>query len=403
MPSFAYRAYSDAGVRADGVIEAGGTSEAERALWLQGLKIVQLRPAAVRKTMADYFPSLYRISRMDMILFTRQLATFVGAGVPMSRALSTIAEETSSPLFKRVILRVLDDLERGQNLSEALGRHQAVFPDIYIDLVRVAELTGNLEGTLKQLAGYLRRDLNTVRRLQSAMIYPAVLLVLAVSVVIILVVFALPAFTKIFDEFHVPLPLPTRILLGIVSFIRVNLLAIGATLTVAGIGVGVILRTERGLYLKDQALIRAPVIGPIVLATILNRFARTLAIVLKAGVPLSQTFDAVIKGTGNRVFQLHLTRVKDQMQSGEGFSGPLTRTHLFPPMLTQMVRVGEETGTLDTYLDQAGDFYEEDLDHRIRQMTALIEPVMTVTVGLVVGFVAVSLISAMYGLVGALK
>ena len=403
MPSYAYRAYSEAGVLREGVVEAAGTSAAEQALWLDGLKIVRLHPAPPRKTMADYFPSLYQISRTDMIMFTRQLATFVGAGVPMSRALSTIAEETPGPLFKRVILRVLDDLERGQNLSEALSRHPGVFPTIYIDLVRVAEMTGNLETTLKQLAGYLRRDLNTIRRLRSAMIYPAVILVVAVAVVVILVVFALPAFTRIFAEFHVQLPLATRILLGIVTFLRAHVLSLGATAGLVALAVTVALRTEQGRYARDELAIRMPIVGPIVVAAILNRFARTLAIVLKAGVPLSQTFDAVIKGTGNRVFQYELNRVKDQMQSGEGFSGPLTRTRLFPPMLTQMVRVGEETGTLDTYLDQAGDFYEEDLDYRIRAMTSLIEPVMTIVVGAVVGFVAVSLISAMYGLVGALK
>jgi type IV pilus assembly protein PilC len=146
-----------------------------------------------------------------------------------------------------------------------------------------------------------------------------------------------------------------------------------------------------------------PILGPIVLSAVLNRFARTLAMVLKAGVPLGQTFEAVIASTGNKVFQRGLTTVKEQMTSGEGFAGPLIRTRLFPPMLTQMVRVGEETGTLDTYLEQAADFYEEELDFRIRAMTSLIEPVMTVAVGIVVGFIAISLISAMYGLVGALK
>ena len=164
MPSFAYKAYTEHGQKREGRIEAAGTSAAEQALWLEGLKIVQLNPAPPKKTMADYFPSLYQISRQDLILFTRQLATFVGAGVAMTRALTVIAEETASPLFKRVILTVLDDLERGQNLSESLAKHPKVFPSLYVDLIRVAELTGNLEATLKELAGYLRRDLNTVRR-----------------------------------------------------------------------------------------------------------------------------------------------------------------------------------------------------------------------------------------------
>jgi type IV pilus assembly protein PilC len=403
MPSYAYRAYTEDGKRREGRIEAGGTSAAEQSLWLEGLKIVQLNPAAPKKTMADYFPSLYHISGLDIILFTRQLATFVGAGLPMTRALGTIAEETASPLFKRVILAVLDDLERGQNLSDALMKHPKVFGSLYIDLVRVAELTGNLELTLKELAGYLRRDLNTVRRVRSAMIYPAVILVVATGVVIILVFFALPAFTKIFAEFRVELPLSTRILIGIVDFTRQWGLEIGAGILVIIGTIALALRTKRGLYAKDQLSIKVPILGPIVLSAVLNRFARTLAMVLKAGVPLGQTFEAVIASTGNRVFQRGLTTVKEQMTSGEGFAGPLIRTKLFPPMLTQMVRVGEETGTLDTYLEQAADFYEEELEFRIRAMTSLIEPVMTVAVGIVVGFIAISLISAMYGLVGALK
>ena len=403
MPSYAYLAYTEAGQRREGRIDAEGTSAAEQALWLEGLKIVELNPAPPRKTMADYFPSLYQISRADIILFTRQLATFVGAGVPMSRALGTIAQETASPLFKRVILAVLDDLERGQNLSEALVKHPKVFPTLYVDLVRVAELTGNLEATLTELAGYLRRDLNTVRRVQAALIYPAVILVVATGVVIILVFFALPAFTRIFAEFRVELPLSTRILIGIVDFTRRWGLVIGAVVAAAAGGIVLALRTARGAYVRDQLSIRVPILGPIVLSAVLNRFARTLAMVLKAGVPLGQTFEAVIASTGNRVFQRGLTTVKEQMTSGEGFAGPLIRTHLFPPMLTQMVRVGEETGTLDTYLEQAAEFYEEELEYRIRAMTSLIEPVMTVAVGIMVGFIAVSLISAMYGLVGALK
>jgi type IV pilus assembly protein PilC len=403
VPSYTYRAYTEGGQRREGRVEAEGTSAAEQSLWLEGLKIVRLNPAPPKKTMADYFPSLYQISGADIILFTRQLATFVGAGVPMSRALGTIGEETASPLFKRVILAILDDLERGQNLSDALAKHPKVFSSLYIDLVRVAELTGNLESTLNQLAGYLRRDLNTVRRVQTAMIYPAVILVVATGVVIVLVVFALPAFVRIFAEFRVELPLTTRILIGVANFVHAWALEIAAVvLGIAG-GIVLALRTERGRFVKDQLAIKVPVFGPIVLAAVLNRFARTLAMVLKAGVPLGQTFDAVIASTGNRVFQRGLNVVKEQMTGGEGFAGPLIRTHLFPPMLTQMVRVGEETGTLDTYLEQAAEFYEEELEFRIRAMTSLIEPVMTVTVGLVVGFIAVSLIQAMYGLVGALK
>src|SRR5438067_13095860 len=403
MPSYAYLAYTQAGQRREGRIDAEGTSAAEQALWLEGLKLVDPTPTPPRKPMAHSFPSLYPISRADIILFTRQLATFVGAGVPMSRALGTIAQETASPLFKRVILAVLDDLGGGQKLSEALAKHPKVFPALYIALVRVAELTGNLEATLTELAGYLQRDLNTARRVQAAMIYPAVILVVATGVVIILVFFALPAFVRIFAEFRVELPLSTRILIGIVNFTRQWALIIAAVIiTIAGAMV-LALRTSRGIYAKGQRSTKAPTLGPIGRSAARNPFSRTVAMVLKAGVPLGQTFEAVIASTGNWVVQKGMATVKATWMCGEGIAGPLIRTHLFPPMLTQMVRVGEETGTLDTYLEQAAEFYEEELEYRIRAMTSLIEPVMTVAVGVIVGFIAVSLISAMYGLVGALK
>src|SRR6202048_4089676 len=403
MPSYAYRAYNESGKRQDGTIDASGTSAAEQALWSQGLKVVRIAPAPPRKTLPDYFPSLYQISKADIILFTRQLATFVSAGVPMSRGLSTIAQETASPVFRRVVLSVLDDLERGQNLSEALAKHPRVFSTLYVDLVRVAELTGNLDATLKDLAGYLRRDLNTYRRVRAAMIYPAVILVVATGVVIILVFFALPAFVKIFAEFRVELPLSTRILIGFVTFTQHWGFGIAAVIAAAAVTIGLALRTERGAMAKDALLLKLPVIGPIVLSAILNRFARMLSMVLKAGVPLGQTFDAVIAGTGNRVFQKRLATMREQLTGGAGFGGPLARTRLFPPMRTQTVRGGKETETLDASLEQPADFYEKELEYRIRAMTSLIEPIMTVGVGLVVGFIAVSLISAMYGLIGALK
>src|SRR5256885_8858929 len=294
MPSYAYRAYNESGQRRDGRIDAAGTAAAEQALWLEGLKIVEIHPAPPRKTMADYFPSLYRISQADIILFTRQLATFVGAGVPMSRALGVIAEETASPLFKRVILAVLADLERGQNLSDALVKHPKVFPALYIDLVRVAELTGNLEATLTELAGYLRRDLNTVRRVRSAMIYPAVILVVATGVVIILVFFALPAFTKIFAEFRVELPLSTRILIGIVDFTRRWGLEIGAGVLVIIGAIAVALRTKRGVYARDQLSIKAPIVGPIVLSAVLQPLPRPPPVLLEARVALRPGLHGVL-------------------------------------------------------------------------------------------------------------
>ncbi len=403
MAIYQYVAYTRLGRQQRGTLEAAAPSAAEEVIWQRGLFLAHLRLKGGRATLDQLLPTLFHVSRQDLALFTRQLATFVHAGIPMSQALQTIGAEASSPLMRRVLSAVLSDLEAGKPLSGAMAEHSRVFPALYVELVRVAELTGHLERTLQQLAAYLKRDMSALRKVRAAMVYPAVVLVLAAGVTTFLGAFVLPQFVNIFKEFHVPLPLSTRILLHTVEFLQARGLvlaaaAAGVVLVVAAAG-----RTGRGRWLKDWLFLKVPVIGTMKTAAVLERFARTLSLILKSGVPLHEGLPAVARSTDSAVYMRALPDVWAQMESGDGFARPLAGTGLFPPVLTQMVRVGEETGTLDIYLDQAAEFYDEELEHRIRQMTALIEPAMVVGVGLVVGFIAVSLVSAMYGLVGAIK
>jgi type IV pilus assembly protein PilC len=403
MATYQYLAYTAAGKRRRGALEAAAPSAAEDELWKQGLYLADLRAKAPRATLDELLPSVYHISRQELIMFTRQLATFVRAGIPMSRALQTIGAEGVSPLMRRVLGKLGADLEGGKPLSVAMAAQPRVFPVLYVELVRVAELTGNLERTLQQVAVYLKREIGALRKVRSALVYPAIVLVLAAGVTIFMAFFVLPQFVNIFKEFNVPLPLPTRILLASVEFLQKQVLwlAVGLGAIIVGLSAG--LATRRGRWVKDWLMLKLPVLGPLTSAAALDRFARTLSLIIKSGVALQDGLPVVARSTGNAVFMGRLPRVWEQMQSGEGFAGPLARTGLFPPILTQMIRVGEETGTLDTYLDQAAEFYDEELDYRIRQMTSLIEPIMIVGVGLVVGFIAISLVSAMYGLVGAIK
>jgi len=403
MAVYQYVAYNRLGHRQRGTVAAAAPSAAEDAVWQRGLYLARLREKRARARLDELLPSVFHVSRQELALFTRQLATFVHAGIPMSQALQTIGAEASSPLMRQVLSGILADLEAGKALSAAMAEHPRVFPTLYVELVRVAELTGNLERTLQQLATYLKRDMSALRRVRAAMLYPAVVLVLAAGVTVFLAVFVLPQFVRIFSEFHVPLPLPTRILLRIVEFLEARGLPLGAGLAGLSLALAAGAQTRRGRWCKDWLFLKTPVLGPLTSAAVLERFARTLSLIVKSGVPLHDGLPVVGRSTGNAVFMRRLPAVWGQMESGEGFAAPLAATGLFPPVMTQMVRVGEETGTLDTYLDQAAEFYEEELDHRIRHMTALIEPAMVVGVGLVVGFIAISLVWAMYGLVGAIK
>jgi type IV pilus assembly protein PilC len=403
MATFQFVAYSAVGERLRGTLEAAAPSAAEDAVWQRGLYLARLRLKRPPPTLQELIPTLVHVSRQELILFTRQLASFVHAGIPISQALLTIGAEGASPLMRRVLAKVRSDVEAGKPLSVAMAEQAGIFPGLYVELIRVAELTGNLERTLHQLAAYLKRDMGAIRKVRSALLYPVLVLVLAAGVTLFMAFFVLPQFVNIFKEFNVPLPLPTRILLGTVEFLQYHaaLLAAGAVAIFLGIAAG--LRTARGNWARDWLLLRLPVLGPLTVAAVLDRFARTLSLVIKSGVALQEGLPIVARSTGNAVYIGRLPQVWERLQTGEGFAGPLASTGLFPAVVTQMIRIGEETGTLDTYLDQVAEFYDEELEYRIRQMTSLIEPVMVVGVGLVVGFIAVSLVSAMYGLVGAIK
>ena len=403
MPSYAYRAYTEAGQRRDGRIDAEGTSAAEQALWLEGLKIVALNPVPPKKTMADYFPSLYQISRADIILFTRQLATFVGAGVPMSRALGTIAQETASPLFKRVILAVLDDLERGQNLSEALAKHQKVFPALYIDLVRVAELTGNLEATLTELAGYLRRDLNTARRVQAAMIYPAVIMSVAAIAIAVLLIFVIPTFQNMFASVNLELPLPTRIVIGMSNVLKNYWWAIIAVAVFLFVAISRYYKTTPGKLQIDKLLLSMPVLGDLLRKSAVSRFTRTLGTLISSGVSILDGLEITARTAGNMVIHNAVMESRASIAGGETIAGPLQKSNVFPPMVISMIAVGEQTGGLDEMLSKIADFYDDEVDAAVSALLALMEPIMIVVLGVIVGGMVVAMYLPIFDMVNAVQ
>jgi len=399
---FTYRAYSPRGKLEERVATGESAAAVHRDLIDRGFRVVSVRPARSGwRWIYRQFPTSFHVKTADLILFSRQLATFIRVGVPITDAIKLLQGASSSGAFRAALDDIFNDLEAGESFSSAISRHPSVFDELYVDMVRAAEYSGTLDKVLIQVAAYLQRQDTALKKLRSAMIYPAVILVLAIGVCTVLIVFVLPNFVSIFNEFHATLPLPTRILLAVGMFAQTWRIEIVVGLFLAIVIVLVLLNSPPGRVFWDHTILRLPVIGTIVVYSIIERFTRTLATMLAAGIPISQTFEVAIASSGNIRYRRGLESVKERMMTGDGFSAPLDATGLFAPMMIRMIRVGEETGTLDSSLEQIADFLSEEMDYKVRNMIALMEPSLVIAVGGAVGFVAVSVILPMYGLLKA--
>jgi type IV pilus assembly protein PilC len=339
-----------------------------------------------------------KVPRKDLMHFSRQLAVFIKAGIPILDALEAIQEEMGNKFFRSVLDDVITSLRSGATFTDAIAAHEGAFPAFYLGILRSAELTGRLDTVLVQLSDYIERDLEARRKVTSALTYPAIIGAMSVVVVVVLVGYVLPKFRTFFDGLDAKLPLPTRILLSVSSFVTNNGLWILITVVVLLLGIFASLRAERGKNARDTLLLKLPVLGDLMQHVVLERFCRILSSMLTAGVQLPEAMLVTTEATNNHVYRRGLTEAREAMLRGEGLARPLAETGLFPPSARQMFRVGENTGTLDEQLETAAVYFERELDYKIKRFTNLFEPAVLVGMGLVVGFVAIALVSAMYGI-----
>jgi type IV pilus assembly protein PilC len=399
MAKFVFRAYSPRGVLEERVVRGENAALVNRELLERGYRVVALRPAKSGwRWLYRQLPTFFRVKTSDIVLFSRQLATFLRVGVPITDAIKLLRDGTKSGAFRAALDDINDDLDDGESFSMAVAHHPTVFNELYVDMIRAAEYSGNLDKVLVQVATYMQRQDSAMKKLRSAMIYPGVILTLAVGVCTVLIVVVLPNFVLLFKEYKADLPLPTRILIAIGAFSQSYRIEIVAVLILVVVAVVAFIQTAPGRVFRDYAVLRLPVLGGVARYAIIERFMRTLATMLNAGIPISQTFDVAIASAGNVRYKRGLQSVRKRMVTGDGFSEPLEATGLFDPMMIRMVRVGEETGTLDASLDQIADFLSEEMDYKVRNMIALMEPALIIAVGAAVGFVAISVIMPMYGL-----
>jgi type IV pilus assembly protein PilC len=395
MPKFAYVGMTIDGNEVRGTQRAANRTDAEVSLYERQMRHLRLTE---KKSLLSYEISGPRIKREAVMHLSRQIAAFLRAGLPILEAVHTIGAENENSSVRRMMHEIEDGLRSGERFSECLDKFPKVFPPFYRGIVRSAEVTGELDTVLARLSGYIERDLEARRKLKSAMMYPLIVSAMSMVTVLILAIYVLPKFEDFFADLDAELPLPTRILMGITGFLGDWWWAIGGGIVALVVLFIAITRTRGGKYARDALLLKVPVLGETIQYALVERFCRVLASMVSAGVSLTEGLAVTTEAMRNRVYMQRLGEVSEQMLEGQGIAAPLARTGLFPGTATQMLRVGEDTGSLDTQLEVTAEYYETELDYKIAKLTALFEPIVIVAMGLIVGFVAVALVSAMYGI-----
>jgi len=397
---YQYVAYNENGEVVRGRLPAPDEEAATELLGYAGYKTISLKPRVPFLNLDKLLVSLFRVKPSEIILLYRQLAILLESGTDIVASLELLQEQTANHTLKRVLGEVISDLRRGNQLSIALGKHSQVFSSIYCRLLSVGEQSGDLETVLKQVADYMEKEIATAKETRSALMYPAITSVVTIVVMVLLVTFVLPSFGNLYSTLGVDLPPLAQALINLSSKIQsywTYLLL--AMLTVVGLAL-IYIRTPGGQYKRDTLLLRLPILGRVIHLSELARSCRSMSLLLRAGLPLTEAMPLVIQSINNKVLTKALGDVQQDMIKGEGLSRPMTKNKIFLPLMVQMVRVGEETGNLDVTLLSVALSYEAEAEDKTRSLIALIQPAMTLIIGLIIGLIAVTLTSAMYSLYG---
>lgn len=395
MTRFAYVAVDPGGQVAKGTTRAPSREDAELALYERELRDIRVTE---KRSILQLEITARRVKREEVMHLSRQLGAFIRAGLPLIDAVRSLGQEADNTSVRRMMAEVEAGLRGGDTLSDCFDRHPKIFPEFYRGILRSAELSGRLDTVLSQLARYLERDLEARRKVKQAMIYPSVVAALSLATVAVLASFVLPRFKEFFASLDAELPLPTRMLLAVTDFLTEWWWALGAGLAGFVLLVFTITRTSPGRYARDRLLLAVPVLGGTIRFALVERFSRILSSMVSAGVQLPEALRVATGSLPNRVYRRSLGEARESLLEGGGLAGPLAATGLFPTTAAQMMRVGEDTGTLDTQLEVTAQYYEGELDYKLKKLIGLFEPAVIIVMGLVVGFVAIALVSAMYGI-----
>jgi type IV pilus assembly protein PilC len=402
--SFAYRVRTQEGRIVEGVMEADGEGAVAARLRQQGLVPIQISKESKVGLKMEFQIKQPRVKLKDIAVFSRQFATMINSGLSLLRTLIILSEQTENPTLAKAIGALRDDVERGSSLSAAMSKHPKIFTKLYVSMVKAGETGGQLDVVLVRVAESLEADYKLRQKVKSAMTYPVIVTGISVLLVAVMLVFIVPTFAAMFEDLGGELPLPTKILV-----IASNQAKILVPLAVVGFVGGFIAykrvreRSAEARLRTDKIKLKIPVFGMLFQKIALSRFSRTLSLLLRAGVPVLQALDIVSDTAGNEVLGRAALDVKDSVRSGESMSGPLGRHGVFPPMVVQMIAVGEDTGALDDMLDKISDFYDQEVESTTESLTALIEPLMIAGLGGIVGGMVIALYMPMFKVYDLIK
>ena len=343
------------------------------------------------------------ISTKDIVIFTRQFATMINAGLPLVQSLDILAEQTENENLRKTIQDVLYDVESGHTLADAMGKHPKVFTDLYVNMVAAGEAGGILDIILLRLATFLEKNDALVRKIKGAMIYPGVIFTVAISAVAILLIFVIPTFQNMFDSAGIALPLPTRVVIGMSAFLQAYWWAVLAAIIGGVFALRSWYQTDTGELAIDRFLLRFPILGNLLRKASVARFTRTLGTLVSSGVAILEGLEITAKTSGNRVIHDAVMGSRASIAGGETISGPLKESGVFPPMVVQMINVGEQTGGLDEMLTKIADFYDEEVDAAVEALLSALEPVMIVFLGVIVGGMIVAMYLPIFDMINAVQ
>lgn len=391
MPVYVWKGKNSYGDKRSGKYEAH-----DEAAAYSYLKKIRITPTSVKEQPKDILAGLSffqpKVTGRDVVIFTRQLSTMIDAGLPLVQSLDILANQQDNPTLKKVLRAVKADVETGTTFADGMKKHPEVFDTLFCNMIEAGEIGGILDIILSRLAEFMEKAMNLKKRVKGAFTYPVICLGISVVILGVILVFVVPAFESMFKDFGAALPVPTQIVVAMSNFVKSNL--------VYGIAGAMVLSflfkkyksTDRGEQNVDALSLKMPVFGDLIMKVAVAKFTRTLGTMMESGVPILEALNVVAKTAGNRVIETAVNRVSASISEGRSIAEPLDETGIFPPMVVQMISVGEATGALDAMLSKIADFYDEEVDQAVDNMTAMIEPFMMVFLGGMVG----TLVVAMY-------
>ena len=394
MPAFMYTARDQAGQLKSATLEAASKEEAISQLKKQRLNVIKIDEQTKKKKAG-------KIPMRDIVIFTRQFSTMINSGLPLVQAMGILAEQSENVSLREVTKQVVFDVESGNTVADALRKHPNAFTELYVNMVAAGEAGGILDTILMRLAVFMEKNDALVRKVKGAMIYPGVIMTVAGGAIIVLLVFVIPTFQRMFAEAGIPLPLPTRIVIKMSQLLQSYWYMVIIGGYAAFLAVTKYYKTPGGQLVIDRLMLKAPVLGDVLRKSAVSRFTRTLGTLIGSGVSILDGLEITAKTAGNRVISDAIMESRSSIAGGETISAPLKKSQVFPPMVISMINVGEQTGGLDEMLTKIADFYDEEVDAAVSGLLALMEPMMIVFLGIVVGGMVIAMYLPIFDMVNA--